>query len=78
MFVSSSKFKKIRRNEITGTLVSKLLTYANASYIKCFKWKLLSDKDHYISTASAELYFDHNFAIFSVAGSRFLELQYDA
>jgi len=44
MIVSSSKYKKIRRNEITGTLGSKLLTDANASYVKCFKWKLLSDK----------------------------------
>jgi hypothetical protein len=78
MFVSSSKYKKIRRNEITGILGSKLLTDANASYIKCFKWKLLSDKDCYICTASGKLYFDHNFAIFLVAGSRFLELQYDA
>jgi hypothetical protein len=78
MFVSSSKYKRIRRNEITGTLDSKLLTDANASYTKCFKWKLLSDKDHYICPASAKLYFDHNFAIFSVPGSRFLELQYDA
>lgn len=78
MFVSSSKYKEIRRNEITGTLGSKLLIDANASYIKCFKWKVLSNKDHYICTASAKLYFDHNFAIFSVAGSRFFELQYDA
>ena len=38
----------------------------------------MSDKENYICTVSAKLYFDHNFAIFSVAGSRFLELQYDA
>jgi hypothetical protein len=77
MFVSSIKYKT-RRNEITETLGSKLLTDANASYMKCFKLKLLSERDRYICTASVKLCFDHNFAIFSVAGSTFLELQYDA
>jgi hypothetical protein len=72
MLVSSTTYKKIRRNEITGTLGSQLSADANASYIKSFKWKLLSDKGHYICTASEKLYFDHNFAIF-LAGSRFLE-----
>jgi hypothetical protein len=41
---------KLRINENTGALGSELLADAYASCVKCFKWKLLSDKDQYLCT----------------------------